>query len=386
MAKEGNNIPWKMSKTCRGCTLKCWQTHTKRTLNNFSFFKVMMGNFSSFLEIPSEFANQMQYRTCKDAILEGPSGHLWHIHLCCTDSLPSFKDGWESFVSDHCIQSQDILVFRHIIDTHFSVQIFEPSGNEKLSTYSVENHRSCCLKMGNLSKICKKRRCTINRGKPIESCVILEDAFENIKIERLIGEQVGYAEAPIILVDEREVSDQVSSANTHDQGAIETCDLFHKKPSWHEDLESTVSTKRSGPSFSLVMKKTAVSTPFWLSFPLNFCKSWLPEKRMKALLVGQTGEWSVTFVGDRRSRGLGSGWKSFVSENKLQVGDTCVFELEDRVSHIFKIHISRAVKDNPARKKNVRVNALGPPNKKCNQKSILKSHTEDILNISDDTA
>eukprot|EP01018_Ginkgo_biloba_P005493 Gb_37792 [translate_table: standard] len=264
MAKEGNNIPWKMSKTCRGCNLKCWQTHTKWTLNNFSFFKVMMGNFSSFLEIPSEFANQMQYPACKDAILEGPSGHLWHIHLCCIDSLPSFKDGWESFVSDHCIQSQDTLVFKHIIDTHFSVQIFEPSGNEKLSTYSIENHGSCCLKMGDLSKICNKRRCTTNRGKPIESSVILEDAFENIKIERLIGEQVGYAEAPIILVDEREVSDQVSSANTHDQGAIETCDLFHKKPSWHEDLESTVSTKRSGPSFSLVMKKTAVSNPFWL--------------------------------------------------------------------------------------------------------------------------
>lgn len=77
----------------------------------------------------------MQHGVCKDAILQGPSGHLWHVNLCCADTLAFFTNDWENFVSDQSIEADDILVFRHVHDVHFSVQVFGPSGCEKHNSF-----------------------------------------------------------------------------------------------------------------------------------------------------------------------------------------------------------------------------------------------------------
>eukprot|EP01018_Ginkgo_biloba_P005502 Gb_04200 [translate_table: standard] len=107
-------------------------------------------------EIPLE--NQIQNQNFKIAILEGPSGHLWHVILCYTNARASFKDGWENFVSFHSIQAQDTLVFRHVIDTYFSVQIFGSNGSEKQSTFTVDKCRSHCLKEETPFPNCKERK------------------------------------------------------------------------------------------------------------------------------------------------------------------------------------------------------------------------------------
>eukprot|EP01018_Ginkgo_biloba_P005490 Gb_37789 [translate_table: standard] len=221
-----------MSRTCRACTQKCCTSHSNRTLslNGLSFFKVMMGNFRSHLpsgqyrcqfglnqlgickincqrysdgiavrgpkppiitvavlefgmyhlkvssEIPSHCANQIQSQGCKDAILEGPSGYLWHVILCCTGASSCFRDGWENFVSDNSIEADDVLVVRHVIDTHFLVQIFGSCGYEKQSTFTIENHGSCCLKKEDLSIICNQRWCG-HKEKTTNASVFLENNF-----------------------------------------------------------------------------------------------------------------------------------------------------------------------------------------------------------------
>ena len=77
----------------------------------------------------------MQQGVYKYAILQGPSGHLWHVNLCCADTLAFFTDGWENFVSDQSIEAKDILVFRHVHDVHFFVQVFGPSGCDKHNSF-----------------------------------------------------------------------------------------------------------------------------------------------------------------------------------------------------------------------------------------------------------
>jgi hypothetical protein len=122
---------------------------------------VLLVYFCLLQGIPTDFVKRMQYGVCKDAILQGPSGHLWHVNLCCANTWASFTDGWESFVSDQFIEVGDILVFRHVDDVHFAVQVFGPSGCEKQSAFSFQNYTSCCFRKRNLnlSTICNKKRC-----------------------------------------------------------------------------------------------------------------------------------------------------------------------------------------------------------------------------------
>lgn len=117
---------------CRACKRKCLITHTSSKPAALSFFKVMSSMFSTSLEIPSQCAEKIRSSGgCRHAILESPNGGLWDILLCCVGSSAFLKDGWEHFFSYHSIQPQDILVFRHVRDAHFLVQIFENSGKEK---------------------------------------------------------------------------------------------------------------------------------------------------------------------------------------------------------------------------------------------------------------
>eukprot|EP01018_Ginkgo_biloba_P005494 Gb_37797 [translate_table: standard] len=96
------------------------------------------------------------------------------------------------------------------------------------------------------------------------------------------------------------------------------------------------------------------------NFPLDFAKRWLPQRRIDVLLMGQTGEWWVTFVGSGRNKGLSRGWRDFATDNKLEEGDTCVITLENMESYTFKVDILRLGKpEKPNRKKKdvERVNA-----------------------------
>jgi hypothetical protein len=123
----------------------------------------------------------MQCGMCRDAILQGPSGHLWYVNLCCDNTWASFTDGWESFVSDQFIEVGDILVFRHMGDVHFAVQVFGPSGCEKQSAFSFQNYTSCSFRKGNLnlSTICDKKRSEHQHNSTTASVSLLIDIKPN---------------------------------------------------------------------------------------------------------------------------------------------------------------------------------------------------------------
>lgn len=110
--------------------------------------------------IPSDYVKRMQCGACEDVILQGPSGHLWHVDLLCAKKWAVFTDGWESFVSEQFIEVGDILVFRHVANVHFAVKIFGPSGCEKQSAISFQNYTSSSFRKRNLnlSTTCNKKR------------------------------------------------------------------------------------------------------------------------------------------------------------------------------------------------------------------------------------
>lgn len=115
------------------------------------------------------------------------------------------------------------------------------------------------------------------------------------------------------------------------------------------------------PFFHLILQKSHVSTPYQLVVPARFAPI-LPQERVPAILTCGTRKWEMKYFGDHRThkRLELPHWRTFVEDNKLKVGDACVFELMENGRTVkFKVQILRGdfpsvlleridgVKDNP---------------------------------------
>ena len=98
-----------------------------------------------------DFIKRIQYGVYKDATLQGPSGCLLHMNMCYTDMSTFLIDGWEIFVSNHCIKVGDIILLKHGNDAKFLVPVFGSSGCEKQRTIYFQNYSFYCLGEWNLN-------------------------------------------------------------------------------------------------------------------------------------------------------------------------------------------------------------------------------------------
>ena len=75
--------------------------------------------------------------------------------------------------------------------------------------------------------------------------------------------------------------------------------------------------------------------------PAIYAKKYVTNKINDAVLQILTGEiWQVKIIEKRNEMKITRGWKTFVKDNKLQVGDVCVLQLmKDTKKLIFKVYI-----------------------------------------------
>ncbi|KAM7529088.1 hypothetical protein LguiB_032498 [Lonicera macranthoides] len=108
-----------------------------------------------------------------------------------------------------------------------------------------------------------------------------------------------------------------------------------------EDSSSKFISKH--PFFQIVLGPTYVSNGF-VNIPSYFRKSYMIKRWTTARLRHSNKGWLVTLKG-YGSRGFrfSAGWKKFVKENGLQVGDACSFELIKKDKYVFKVSIARGV-------------------------------------------
>uniref|UniRef100_A0A0A9CYZ3 TF-B3 domain-containing protein n=1 Tax=Arundo donax TaxID=35708 RepID=A0A0A9CYZ3_ARUDO len=92
-----------------------------------------------------------------------------------------------------------------------------------------------------------------------------------------------------------------------------------------DDWEVT-SLSGDHPFFTTVMSRSQVQKPFQLVIPTRFLRH-LPEARAPGVLLYGGRSWTVTYCGDLKCKKLGSEWRDFAVDNRLRIGDACVFEL-----------------------------------------------------------
>lgn len=73
--------------------------------------------------------------------------------------------------------------------------------------------------------------------------------------------------------------------------------------------------------------------------PCKFVKDYLPRKSGSIeLRNGEGKSWSVKYLFRIYYATFSAGWSAFARDNRLKVGDECIFELvEDKVMHVHVI-------------------------------------------------
>ncbi|GJN29899.1 hypothetical protein PR202_gb18162 [Eleusine coracana subsp. coracana] len=82
----------------------------------------------------------------------------------------------------------------------------------------------------------------------------------------------------------------------------------------------------NNPFFTTVLSRSQVQKQFQLSIPARFQRH-LPEARVPAVLLCGGKSWETSYCGDLKVRKLDAAWRDFAVDNRLRVGDACVFEL-----------------------------------------------------------
>ncbi|GER30828.1 B3 domain-containing protein [Striga asiatica] len=110
-------------------------------------------------------------------------------------------------------------------------------------------------------------------------------------------------------------------------GVRETWDAYQKA----EDYVS--SRARKNPFFISVMRKSYVRNKYSMYVPFPFCGRNLPHLgTLSIVLVTNGKEWLVRCRNAKsRAEFLTIGWRKFVQDNGIKLGDACVFEVADRI-------------------------------------------------------
>jgi len=76
----------------------------------------------------------------------------------------------------------------------------------------------------------------------------------------------------------------------------------------------------------------------------EFAKKYVQRKISVKLQASSGKRWPCQFRfrdGSATPQTIGNGWKSFVRDNGIKVGDVCVFELISRMNVVLKVSIFR---------------------------------------------
>uniref|UniRef100_A0A0E0K1Z4 TF-B3 domain-containing protein n=1 Tax=Oryza punctata TaxID=4537 RepID=A0A0E0K1Z4_ORYPU len=110
----------------------------KKRKASFAFFKFVRNEFEELLFIPPAVAPSFKDLINCHVYLEDSEGKSSKIRLSVVDGSLAFYEGWNSFVSEHCIKWGDFLLFEYTPESTFSVRVFGMDSCERLH-FNVES-------------------------------------------------------------------------------------------------------------------------------------------------------------------------------------------------------------------------------------------------------
>ncbi|KAF7829723.1 B3 domain-containing protein [Senna tora] len=324
--------------------------------------------------LPRTFSDNLRTKLPDCVTLKGPSGAIWSIGLTTRDDTLYFTHGWQQFVKDHCLEENDLLVFKYNNESQFEVLIFDREGFcEKAGSYFVRK----CEHTNKRNRDDCREEVNIPNGRA--DCASPEKfkQGDSIRVPAVVPSETSSKEtfnagaefvSPVsVAVPTRRVKARGSKSNarggvnwiidaeTPSAGKSKTNDTVYtsnRRPVTEEEKNITLQLAQeacTSDGFFIVMRPTHVYKRFYASIPSKWITEHLsPYSEDVILRVGER-EWPAKFSFEhgRRTGGLTGGWKHFALDNNLEEFDVCVIRLADKTIKpmVMEVQIFRVVEE-----------------------------------------
>ncbi|KAL9353687.1 hypothetical protein Peur_051657 [Populus x canadensis] len=336
------------------------------------FFKVILEDSlrEGKLMLPQKFVTRYGMDLTNLARLK-VLGEAWEIELKRCDGKVWLQKGWKEFAEYYSVACGHFLVFEYERNCDFHVLIFDNSATE--IDYPLKNNRSEVPGRGLL------KECTKDRGKENNSVEILDHFSPSRRTRKKSPLQCPrphkmvrtYSTYETGTCSKLSTSVEVPPTGTWSRGmklessktkAKLSCPvrgldeedsirggrgmlmargqrLSHagalanmRSLTCYEKAKALCRTsafKSENPFFKVAMSPSYVHTGYKLSVPSSFARKYFTKNKGNVTLCVTDGRtWPVKYCNRTKSGVIFChGWKAFAKDNKLAVGDFCVFEL-----------------------------------------------------------
>ncbi|KAB2094652.1 hypothetical protein ES319_A02G174500v1 [Gossypium barbadense] len=280
---------------------------TEEAPKHVSFVLVVKKYLKYYVFIPRYFAKETGLGKESITMIKGPRGGMWPMNTTESGRQVRLGGGWSQFLHENDIVVGDTLLFQHIPNAGnlVHVQILNKAGYRN---HGRGGRRGRQNKQANASEKNTIIAIKQKRGPP---CRQIEEP--NSKITKGLSIE---GETDITRKDE---------------------------------FESELTPKKA--SFVVVLKQYQ---KFYIPVPTSVAKEMGLTKEPSTVIKDSKGrKWRLNILVYARSVHLGAGWSKFMEENKLEVGDTLLFQHIPNTGNVIYFHIIRKARDgNHGKRKN----------------------------------
>ncbi|KAK8653762.1 hypothetical protein V6N13_127746 [Hibiscus sabdariffa] len=320
------------------------------------FFKVILQDSvrDGVLGIPRRFVRKYGNQLPSIVKLEVPSGAVWQVELTKSDETVRLQKGWREFAEHYSLEFGSFVVFRYEGNGRFHVLIFDRSASEIEYACTRTEHDGHDVSASgkrkensNLSNpVPRKKLRTDSKSENVSSHISLDDPnsgkikLGNLKKNENSCNSKGQVYGVGGGITVRQRAKTVSSCSqkltpTEKAQAIQIASAF----------KST-----DNPVFMVFMRPSSVQYRYRLHIPSDFARKFLTEHNGNLTISNSTGKiWPVKYYCNPENKNpdaqFHSGWRTFVEDNHLDVGDICVFELIKNPEILMKVEIHPVVKN-----------------------------------------
>ncbi|XP_038723789.1 B3 domain-containing transcription factor VRN1-like isoform X2 [Tripterygium wilfordii] len=336
------------------------------------------------LGIPSNFVRKYGSSLPNVVFLRVPNGPDWRVELSRHNDNVWLHNGWREFAEHYSLDYGHLLVFEHKGCSQFYVMIFDKSAIEinypYYGTIGGEVHEEHNL--GGEGKELKQKKTVSDESVEIsddlttnksarasvdslqprkkmrnDSASQTKHSLMRVPLSRENDAQCNGPKPGISPCSRKEFGGAGSTSSRRirsNAGIVDrTSSLSSKEKA--KALERASAFQSKYPYFVMVMQPAYVPVrgKCRLAIPTPFSRKHLGAKQGNVTLcVSDERTWSAKYQFYRRRSSpiralsfISNGWKGFVHDNNLKVGDVCAFELITTRDIKFKVFIFRAVED-----------------------------------------
>ncbi|KAG0548512.1 hypothetical protein BDA96_01G173000 [Sorghum bicolor] len=286
------------------------------------FFKVLVGEFRERLAVPDKFEQHFRGLIGNRVKLESRCGHTFDAEVAKNLGKVVLQTGWKEFVTAHDLNMGDFLVFKCDGTSRLKVFIFDLSCCEKVPPCRVKRNHIC----GRETREINTETSSTCGDLPLNVTASSSTSPSDSSGDSISPEDQKSHYVPGYILPRR---------------TYLTCVQMKKLK---ERVRASTSTI---PIYGCIVKKSNLRRGSQaMDIPRVYADVHLPFENQTLMLQCCGQSWDVRCITHKgrpnRGKSLSQGWKQFARDNKLQVGDLCLFELLENTKYTMNVHIIRA--------------------------------------------